>query len=96
MKSYAAAISLPLKMKDRVKPRNEGSFYNLEKAKDKFSSRALGWKEALQWISFYFLFFIFFNFYYFFLFLVFYFLNFKIFNSYMHSQTWTPLPPPSP
>ena len=26
----------------------------------------------------------------------FYFLNFKIFNSYMHSQTWTPLPPPSP
>ena len=25
----------------------------------------------------------------------FYFLNFKIFNSYMHSQTWTPLPPPS-
>ena len=30
----------------------------------------------------------------FFFFLVFYFLNFKIFNSYMHSQTWTPLPPP--
>ena len=27
-------------------------------------------------------------------FLVFYFLNFKIFNSYMRSQTWTPLPPP--
>ena len=26
----------------------------------------------------------------------FYFLNFKIFNSYMRSQTWTPLPPPSP
>ena len=25
----------------------------------------------------------------------FYFLNFKIFNSYMRSQTWTPLPPPS-
>ena len=25
-----------------------------------------------------------------------FFLNFKIFNSYMHSQTWTPLPPPSP
>ena len=24
------------------------------------------------------------------------FFNFKIFNSYMHSQTWTPLPPPSP
>ena len=48
MKSYAAAISLPLKMKDRVKPRNEGSFYNLEKAKDKLSSRASGWKEALQ------------------------------------------------
>ena len=24
------------------------------------------------------------------------FLNFKIFNSYMRSQTWTPLPPPSP
>ena len=36
-------------------------------------------------------------FYFFFIFfLVFYFLNFKIFNSYMHSQTWTPLPPPSP
>ena len=32
--------------------------------------------------------------YYFFL--GFYFLNFKIFNSYMRSQTWTPLPPPSP
>ena len=30
-----------------------------------------------------------------FFFLVFYFLNFKIFNSYMRSQTWTPLPPPS-
>ena len=26
----------------------------------------------------------------------FFFLNFKIFNSYMRSQTWTPLPPPSP
>ena len=26
----------------------------------------------------------------------FYFLNFKIFNSYMRSQTRTPLPPPSP
>ena len=25
-----------------------------------------------------------------------FFLNFKIFNSYMRSQTWTPLPPPSP
>ena len=32
----------------------------------------------------------------FFFFLVFYFLNFKIFNSYMLSQPWTPLPPPSP
>ena len=32
---------------------------------------------------------------YFFLFFI-YFFNFKIFNSYMHSQTWTPLPPPSP
>ena len=32
----------------------------------------------------------------FFFFLYFYFLNFKIFNSYMRSQTWTPLPPPSP
>ena len=31
-----------------------------------------------------------------FFFLVFYFLNFKIFNSYMHSQTWNPFPPPSP
>ena len=31
-------------------------------------------------------------FFYFFIF----FLNFKIFNSYMRSQTWTPLPPPSP
>ena len=34
-----------------------------------------------------------------FFFLIFYFLfffNFKIFNSYMRSQTWTPLPPPSP
>ena len=40
MKSYAAAILLPLKMKERFKPRNEGSFYNLEKAKDRFSSRA--------------------------------------------------------
>ena len=28
--------------------------------------------------------------------LFFYFLNFKIFNSYKRSQTWTPLPPPSP
>jgi len=27
-------------MKERFKPRNEGSFYNLEKAKDRFSSRA--------------------------------------------------------
>ena len=26
---------------------------------------------------------------------VYYFLNFIIFNSYMRSQTWTPLPPPS-
>ena len=34
--------------------------------------------------------------YYFFFFSVFYFLNFKIFNSYMRSQTWTPLPLPSP
>ena len=25
-----------------------------------------------------------------------FFFNFKIFNSYMHSQTWTPLPPPAP
>ena len=32
--------------------------------------------------------------YFFFNFL--FFLNFKIFNSYMRSQTWTPLPPPSP
>ena len=32
-----------------------------------------------------------FIFFYFFIFL-----NFKIFNSYMRSQTWTPLPPPSP
>ena len=32
----------------------------------------------------------------FFFFNFFYFLNFKIFNSYMRSQTWTPLPPPSP
>ena len=29
-------------------------------------------------------------------FFLFYFFNFKIFNSYMRSQTWTPLPPPSP
>ena len=36
-----------------------------------------------------------FSFFYF-LFFYFYFLNFKIFNSYMRSQTWTPLPPPSP
>ena len=28
--------------------------------------------------------------------LFFYFFNFKIFNSYVCSQTWTPLPPPSP
>ena len=27
---------------------------------------------------------------------LFFFLNFKIFNSYMRSQTWTPLPSPSP
>ena len=33
---------------------------------------------------------------FFFYFIFFYFLNFKIFNSYMRSQTWTPLPPPSP
>ena len=32
----------------------------------------------------------------FFLLIFFYFLNLKIFNSYMCSQTWTPLPPPSP
>ena len=31
-----------------------------------------------------------------FFFLVFYFFNFKNFNSYMRSQTWTLLPPPSP
>ena len=30
------------------------------------------------------------------LFCLFFFFNFKIFNSYMRSQTWTPLPPPSP
>ena len=29
-------------------------------------------------------------------FFYYYFFNFKIFNSYMRSQTWTPLPPPSP
>ena len=29
-------------------------------------------------------------------FLFYFFYNFKIFNSYMRSQTWTPLPPPSP
>ena len=43
---------------------------------------------------------IFFLFFFFFsrrlYFILFYFLNFKIFNSYMRSQTWTPLPPPSP
>ena len=33
MKSYAAAILLPLKMKERFKPRNEGSFYNLKRQK---------------------------------------------------------------
>ena len=38
--------------------------------------------------SFYLFFFKFLNFYFF--------LNFKIFNSCMRSQTWTPLPPPSP
>ena len=31
-----------------------------------------------------------------FYFYFYFFLNFKIFNSYMRSQTWTPLPPPSP
>ena len=31
-----------------------------------------------------------------FIFIYFLFFNFKIFNSYMRSQTWTPLPPPSP
>ena len=30
------------------------------------------------------------------LFLFLFFFNFKIFNSHMRSQTWTPLPPPSP
>ena len=29
-------------------------------------------------------------------FFFYFFFNFKIFNSYMRSQTWTPLPPPSP
>ena len=33
---------------------------------------------------------------FFFPFFFFNFLNFKVFNSYMRSQTWTPLPPPSP
>ena len=33
---------------------------------------------------------------FYFFFFLFFFFNFKIFNSYMHSQTWTPLPPPSP
>ena len=45
----------------------------------------LSFKSAFSLFSF------FFNFIY-----IFYFLNFKIFNSYMRSQTWTPLPPPSP
>ena len=31
-----------------------------------------------------------------FIFIFIFFSNFKIFNSYMRSQTWTPLPPPSP
>ena len=43
----------------------------------------------------FFLNFIFFYFFYYFI-LFYFFLNFKIFNSYMRSQTWTPLPPPSP
>ena len=38
--------------------------------------------------------FVFFKFIYLFIYL--FILNFKIFNSYMRSQTWTPLPPPSP
>ena len=41
------------------------------------------WAFFLFFFIFYFLF-------------IYFFLNFKILNSYMRSQTWTPLPPPSP
>ena len=44
------------------------------------------WWVLYNWFTVFFL-----IFFYFFIFL-----NFKIFNSYMRSQTWTPLPPPSP
>ena len=44
------------------------------------------WRVGHDWAtSLFFSFFFFLNFF-----------NFKIFNSYMRSQTWTPLPPPSP
>ena len=43
---------------------------------------------AVYFFSFFYLFYL--------IFLFFYFFNFKIFNSYMCSQTWTPLPPPTP
>ena len=53
------------------------------------SHSSRGTRVPLRFLFFFFFFFSFF-------FLVIYFLNFKIFNSYMHSQTWTPLPLPSP
>ena len=79
-----------------------GSFSLVGPPDDWIKARAEGDACALHGshliLIFYFILFYFFwwfSFSFFCLF-VFWFLNFKIFNSYMRSQTWTPLPPPSP
>ena len=62
-------------------------YQNIFWTEDREKKIRLKWQEtSVKWIH---ISFFFFNF-------NFYFLNFKIFNSYMRSQTWTPLPPPSP
>ena len=66
-----------------VKGKNHCPLYNFISKCSNQNPRMMPGKRGFCCISFFF-------------FLVFYFLNFKIFNSYMHSQTWTPLPPPSP
>ena len=54
-----------------------------------FLNKAFGKKKVSRSFFTIFLLFLFFL-------VLYYFFNYKIFNSYMRSQTWTPLPPPSP
>ena len=81
-------------MTESNRARKQNQFVNTEKSLHIFKNNTyISWKQHERnqpsyWtikISFSFFFKIFY-----------FFFNFKIFNSYMRSQTWTPLPPPSP